>query len=109
MTGSLARCATAAGRQTFTNKQSSDEFADIAEPRGKPACGHCAPKLLASRSPCHAGTGWSGRQRLSPTGGAAYGIPLKLEISLSVTPRTIPEAIRTVGVDDVVLSLVPFF
>src|SRR5678815_1798106 len=103
MTGSLARCATTAGRQTFTNKQSSDEFADIAEPGGKPACGHCAPKLLASRSPCHAGKGWGGRQRLSPTGGAAYGIPLKIEMSPSVTPRTIPEAVRTVGEAEVVL------
>src|SRR6185295_2629919 len=102
MTGSLARCATAAGRQTFTNKPSSDEFADIAEPRGKPACGHCAPKLLASRSPCHAGKGWGGRQRWSPTGGAAYGIPLKLETSPSVTPRTIPDVVRTVGVAEVV-------
>src|SRR5882757_2809559 len=98
MTGSLAPGAPPAGRHTLTNKQFSEEVFDIgAEPGGKAACAQSAPNLLASRTPRHAGKGWVGRQRLVPTGAAAYGIPLKLETSPSVTPRRIPEAVRTVG------------
>jgi len=62
-----------------------------------PNCAQSAPNLLASRTPSHGGKGWGGRQRLSPTGAAANGIPLKLETSPSVTPRTIPVDVRTVG------------
>src|SRR5215475_5442242 len=35
------------------------------------------PKALASRAPSHFAGGCGGRQRRSPTGGAAYGTPLK--------------------------------
>jgi hypothetical protein len=42
-------------------------------------------------------TGCGGRQRNSPTGGAAKGIPLKLETPSPVTPRTIPEAVFIFG------------
>src|SRR5437773_9727278 len=69
MAGSFASGAASAGRQTLTNKQSSDEVG--AEPRGKAACAQSAPNWLASRSPCHAGGGWGGRQRLAPIGAAA--------------------------------------
>src|SRR5436190_15250904 len=90
-----------AGRHTLINRQSSDEFVEIAAgPRRKPACAQSAPNLLASRSPCQAVRGWGGRQRLVPTGAAAYGIPLKLETSPSVTPLTIPDAVRTMGAGD---------
>ena len=72
MTGSFAPGAAPAGRHTLTNRQSSDEVGEIAaEPGGKPACAQSAPNWLASRSPCHAGSGWGGRQRLAPTGAAA--------------------------------------
>src|SRR5579864_3541155 len=72
MTGILAPGAAPAGRHTLTNKQSSDEVFEIgAEPGGKPTCAQSAPNLLASRSPCHAGKGWVGRQRLALTGAAA--------------------------------------
>src|SRR6266566_10149082 len=98
MTGSFAPGAAPAGRHTLTNRQSSEDVGEIpAESGGKAACGQSAPNVVASRSPCHATTGCVGRQRYSPTGAPAYGIPLKLDTSPSVTPRTTPEAVRTVG------------
>src|SRR6476620_5703735 len=65
MTGSFAPAAARAGRHTFTNRQSSDEFGEIddAPPRWKPACAQSGPNLLASRTACHAGGGCGGRQR----------------------------------------------
>src|SRR5439155_11943985 len=59
------------------------------------------------RTPCHGGKGWGGRHRFSPTGAAANGIPLKLETSPSVTPRTIPVDVRTVGATAGVEALAP--
>src|SRR6185312_491498 len=98
MTGSLAPGAAAAGRHTLMNRQSSDEYGAMDPPaRWKPACAQSAPNLLASRTPSHVGAGCGGRQRKSPTGAAAYGIPLKVETSPSVAPRTMPDAVRTVG------------
>src|SRR5213082_2145441 len=98
MTGSFAPGAVPAGRHTLTNRQSSDDLDEIpAESGGKAACGQSAPNVVASRSPCHAITGCVGRQRYSPTGAPAYGIPLKLDTFPSVTPRTTPEGVRTVG------------
>src|SRR5439155_23970169 len=86
MTGSFAPGTAPAGRHTLTNRQSSDEVGEIdAAPRGKPACAQSAPNVVASRSPCHAGKGCGGRQRLGPAGGAAQGIPLELETSPSGT------------------------
>jgi hypothetical protein len=52
---------------------------------------------VASRSPLQGFTGCGGLQRNSPTGAAAKGIPLKMDTSPSVTPRTIPEAVFTFG------------
>src|SRR6478672_9593650 len=89
ITGSFAPDVAEAGRHTLRNRQSSEEPAAIgAEPRGNAACAQFAPNLLASRSPRHVGAGLVGRQRLAPTGAAAYGIPLKLATSPSVMPRT---------------------
>src|SRR5690606_36010398 len=86
------------GRHKLRNRQSSDVFSLIVPVvRGQPACAQSAQNLLASRTPSHAATGCGGRQRYSPTGAAAYGIPLKLSTLSSVTPRTIPDAVRTVG------------
>src|SRR5213592_640521 len=96
MTGSFASGAAPAGFHKLINRQSSEEFSRIeAEP--KPLWAQSAPNLLASRSPSHVCMGCGGRQRLAPTGAAAYGIPLKLETSASVTPRTTPDTVRTVG------------
>ena len=51
-----------------------------------------APNLSALRTPAQATTGWGARQRKSPTGGAAYGMPLKTVIgeTLPGTPWTEP-------------------
>jgi hypothetical protein len=107
ITGSFAPEAALAGRHRLINKQSSDEVGDIEMVLGpNVAWAQSAPNLPAYRSPCQAGNGCGGRQRYSPTGGAAKGIPLKLETSPSVTPRTIPEAVRTVGAAGAVLTTV---
>ena len=80
---------------------------DIAlEPGVNPGCAQSAPNLRASRTPCHGDNGWGGRQRLSATGAAANGIPLKLDTSPSVTPRTIPVEVRTVGLASGVKALI---
>src|SRR5438046_949396 len=98
MTGSFAPFFALDGAHTFRNRQSSEEVLEIeSAPRGKPICAQSAPNLVASRTPFQVGKGCGGRQRYSPTGGAAYGIPLKMETSPSVTPRKIPEAALTVG------------
>src|SRR5947207_3121712 len=79
MTGSLAPFLAAAVAHTFRNKQSSDEVFEIESvPREKPTCAQSAPNLVALRTPFQVGKGCGGRQRYSPTGGAAYGIPLKM-------------------------------
>src|SRR6185369_12552049 len=98
MTGSFAAGAAFAGFHTLIKRQSSDDVGDMAPAPGpKAAWGQSAPYLLASRSPCHADNGCGGRQRYSPTGAAAKGMPLKLDTSPSVTPRTVPYCVRTVG------------
>src|SRR5437660_9833495 len=56
-----------------------------------------SPKRVASRTPCHETGGCGGRQRSGPTGGAAYGIPLKVRISPFV-PATAPAVVATIGV-----------
>src|SRR5580704_9318461 len=50
------------------------------------------PNSPALRTPCHGTTGLGARQRRSPTGGAANGMPLKavMEASLPGTPCTCP-------------------
>ena len=99
MTGSLAPGLVPAGSHKLRYRQSSDE-PSVIDPgvAPHPACAQSVPNSLASRTPSHAGTGWGGRQRYSPTGGAAYGIPFKAETSPSVTPRTTPDLIRTVDI-----------
>src|SRR5213594_2639807 len=44
-------------------------------PAGAPAA-HGAPKASALRTPSHLAAGRGARHRLSPRGGAAYGMPL---------------------------------
>ena len=99
MTGSFEFFLISAGAHTLRNKQSSEDVFEIesAPPRGNAACGQSAQNLFASRTPCHAFAGCGGRQRYSPTGGAAYGIPLKLETFPTVTPRNDPELVCTRG------------
>src|SRR5262249_3888286 len=59
------------------------------------ACGHDAPNVVAARSAVHLSTGWGARQRRSPTGGLAYGMPLKVTMPLSATPTTGPASVTT--------------
>ncbi len=49
-----------------------------------------APYWLASRTPVHFAAGCGGRHRFLPTGGAAYGIPLKATTPPETTPRSLP-------------------
>src|SRR4026207_1818793 len=78
ITGNFDFFVAAAGAHTLRNRQSSDMAA--VEP-GQARCGQSAQSLVASRTSFHGVTGCGGRQRLAPTGGAAYGIPLKAATS----------------------------
>src|SRR5688572_5959703 len=94
ITGNFDFFVAEAGAHTLRKRQSSDCIA--VEP-GQARCGQSAQNLFASRTPSHFFAGCVGRQRYSPTGGAAYGIPLKLETSPTVTPRKVPELVCTSG------------
>jgi len=78
----------AAGRQTFSVRQSSD-FGRSS------ACMQAGPKALASSTPSHGATGRGARQRKAPTGGCAKGMPLKLTTPSAAVPRTSPLSVRT--------------
>src|SRR5262249_34714105 len=82
MTGS-GFAAILAGRQTLRVRQSSD-FGTLS------VCMQAGPKRLASFTPAQASTGLGTRQRRSPTGGAAYGIPFQLITAPAATPPTDP-------------------
>src|SRR5579871_3117068 len=76
--------------QTFRYRQSSLT--------PSPFCMHRAAKLVASRMPVHVGTGAGSRQRRSPTGGAAKGIPLKTAPpSFRRLPRMFPPVTMAEG------------
>src|SRR5471030_3048890 len=90
MTGRL--CADGlAGFHTFKYKQSS-----LGVPTSGAAsltngnCMQSGPYSLAERTPCHAVAGCGARQRKSPTGGAANGMPLNAMTPSCTLPRTTP-------------------
>ncbi|GAB2966801.1 hypothetical protein GCM10023080_031260 [Streptomyces pseudoechinosporeus] len=57
-------------------------------------CAGAGAKRSARRTPCHGRGGWGGRNRNSPTGGAAKGIPAKRRPPPgSAHPRTVPAAV----------------
>jgi hypothetical protein len=61
---------------------------------------HGAPNSVASRTPAHGVTGIGSRQRRSPMGGCANGIPLKTAPPFSsVAPCTCPPVTATTGPD----------
>ena len=69
-------------------------------PPPKPPCMHRAPNCSAFRTPSQCAAGCGGFQRSSPTGGAAYGIPLKTRTSAVVAPaapETKPASVRMVS------------
>ena len=103
ITGSCAPVVALAGRQTFKNRQSSDGTraggAPAAAAGGGPnrPCMQSAPNSAAWRTPVQRATGWGGRHRRSPTGGAAKGMPLKEATPSATTPRSSPPSTRTRG------------
>src|ERR1035441_8356795 len=60
-------------------------------------CAQCAPYLVASRSPFHFAGAWGAFQRMSATGGAAYGRPRNARTLplLMVLPVTLPCSVFT--------------
>src|SRR5262245_14614804 len=80
----------AAGRQTLRVRQSSD-FGTLS------VCMQAGPNRLASFTPAQASTGWGTRQRRSPTGGAAYGMPFQLITPPAATPPTDPPSTITMS------------
>src|SRR5437762_3020457 len=61
---------------------------------------HDDEKLAASRTSSHGGTGCGSRQRRSPIGGAAYGMPRHTATSPSMRPRTAPAVVATTAGPD---------
>src|SRR4051812_35485390 len=98
MTGNLA-AGRSAGRQTFSTRQSS--AGGVPSGAASPGNGSCAQSLPYARAgfaPVHGLTGCGGRQRSSPTGGAAYGMPLNELTPASTAPSSIPLATLTCSV-----------
>src|SRR5579859_716289 len=94
MTGILAPGLKLAGVQTLSCRQSSDWLVSLGTAR---ICQHCGPSLVASREPDHFAGACGGRQRRSPTGGAAKGMSLKLVTAPAVAPCSSPWATLTVS------------
>src|SRR5579884_2013592 len=92
MTGSLS-FALLAAVQMFSVRQSSLIGADGSR-RTEASCMQTGPNRAVSRMPCHRAARAGGLQRSSPTGGAAYGMPLKLFTSVPA-PATRPDCVRT--------------
>ncbi len=80
-----------AGVQTLRVRQSSPICCLGTAPGG---CGQESENVLLTRMPSQTFTGCGARQRNSPTGGAAYGIPLYTRTSVP-DPSTYPESIFT--------------
>ena len=101
ITGSFAPGVALAGRQTFRNRQSSEDAGGAGAPGagGGPnrPCMQSAPNSAAWRTPVHVAAGCGGRHRRSPTGGAAKGMPLKDATPSSTTPCRSPLSTRTTG------------
>src|SRR5580692_8280128 len=60
-------------------------------------CTHAGPNSAAFRTPFQPGMGLGGLHRAVPTGGSAYGMPLKTRSLPSIRPSTSPAAACTVG------------
>src|SRR5215218_3171629 len=92
MTGVFA-LADLAGVHTFRNRQSSLTGAVL--PCVFVACMQAFAKASAFLTPDQGLTGAGAFQRRSPTGGAANGMPLKIEMPFSATPLTSPPVTLT--------------
>src|SRR6476646_7789437 len=56
-----------------------------------------APNCVASRVPFHFGNGSGAFQRIAPTGGCAYGIPLNAWMPPAAVPCSLPAGAETSG------------
>lgn len=59
-------------------------------------CGAVGPNEVAGRTPSQGAAGAGGANRRSPTGGAAYGMPLKTSTPSRSVPSTAPWVVRTI-------------
>src|SRR6185437_11244760 len=92
MTGSFS-CADLAGVQTFRYRQSSLTGAVLPCEWG--GCMQAFAKASALRTPDQDLTGAGALPRRSPTGGAANGMPLKIEMPWSAVPLMAPPVTLT--------------
>src|SRR5579864_4032950 len=79
------------GAQTLMNRQFSLPPAG----KGGNCCAHSLPNAVACRMDDQGAGGCGDRQRRSPTGGAAYGIPSHSLTPLTAVPQTGPSAVCT--------------
>src|SRR3954470_15707064 len=99
MTGRRADASTD-GVQTLRVRQSSSKPTSsppMPAPRAGGGCGAHLVHSVAWRTPSHGATGCGGRNRNSPTGGAANGTPLKTHTPSSSSPATRPAAVSAIG------------
>src|SRR5205823_5373626 len=101
ITGRL-RPSSRAGVQTLSTRQSSLSCGSPAPATARSdalrrapgsLCGALGPYSSASRTPVHFATGAGGMKRFRPAVFAPYGMPLKILIPSTSTPRTFPEAV----------------
>ncbi len=69
--------------------------------------GDAGPNSVASRGSIQGSAGWGGCQRRGPIGGAAYGIALNTAWACSLTPRTGPLSVLTIGLSPVLVMELP--
>src|SRR5581483_10092837 len=85
--------------QTFRYRQSSLTFGGAPNMTAmEGSCMHPGPKVSARFTPDQLLTGWGARQRFSPVGGAAKGMPLKETTPPVATPWTLPPVTFTVSI-----------
>src|SRR5947207_11214279 len=86
--------------QTFSVRQSSSvpiSSPPMPAPRAGAGWGAHLVHSPAGRTPSQGATGCGGRNRSSPTGGAANGRPLNTRTPSSSTPATRPAAVSAIG------------
>src|SRR5579862_9076956 len=97
-------CGCSSGVQTLRYRHASSvaifRIPSISGSQGLGICGHAGPHLIASRTPRHLGGSCGARQRNSPTGCAANGIPKNAPpagSSATFEPSSMPLSIVTCG------------
>lgn len=87
----------AAGRVTFTRRQSSLRCSVWRAPAigSRSLCQATGPGSIAALTPDHGLTGWGGRKRSAPAGASAYRMPRQTSRSPAASPRIRPAAVST--------------